>query len=212
MEENNKTVVTVNCGNLSSDSWDLNNLSISKDALISAFNGGITSTSSSIPSKYYSYFSNNTNINPTYEHINGDFYLDNESKEKVLKDLLELDPDTIDIILNLLRNRLEDIVDNPDLIVQINEKDKEISELKEEIAILKGEISSIRSELISTRFRENPYGRGDIMYYNDSSTCCKSSPELTTTVSSISIDDLTLDEKKFKKELNSLLDSNKNAF
>lgn len=74
--------------------------------------------------------------------------LSDDLKKDVLTELLELDKDTLDIILNLLRGHLENIIDNPELLIKIDERDKEILDLKKEVSDLKKEINEIRKELI----------------------------------------------------------------
>lgn len=82
--------------------------------------------------------------------------LSDDLKKDVLTELLELDKDTLDIILNLLRGHLENIIDNPELLIKIDERDKEIIELKKEVSDLRKEISEIKREL--TRKVPGNYG------------------------------------------------------
>lgn len=102
------------------------------------FSSSITSTSSSFSK------------NPIWsdEDLQSRIELSDDLKKDILTKLLELDKDTLDIILNLLRGHLENIIDDPELLIKIDERDKEILDLKKEVSDLKKEINEIRKELI----------------------------------------------------------------
>lgn len=103
------------------------------------FSSSITSTSSS--------FSKNP-IWSDEDDLQSRLELSDDFKKDILTKLLELDKDTLDIILNLLRGHLENIIDDPELLIKIDERDKEILDLKKEVSDLKKEINEIRKELI----------------------------------------------------------------
>lgn len=103
------------------------------------FSSSITSTSSS--------FSKNP-IWSDEDDLQSRIELSDDFKKDILTKLLELDKDTLDIILNLLRGHLENIIDDPELLIKIDERDKEILDLKKEVSDLKKEINEIRKELI----------------------------------------------------------------
>lgn len=103
------------------------------------FSSSITSTSSS--------FSTNP-IWSDEDDLQSRLELSDDFKKDILTKLLELDKDTLDIILNLLRGHLENIIDDPELLIKIDERDKEILDLKKEVSDLKKEINEIRKELI----------------------------------------------------------------
>ena len=103
------------------------------------FSSSITSTSSS--------FSTNP-IWSDEDDLRSRIELSDDFKKDILTKLLELDKDTLDIILNLLRGHLENIIDDPELLIKIDERDKEILDLKKEVSDLKKEINEIRKELI----------------------------------------------------------------
>ena len=103
------------------------------------FSSSINSTSSS--------FSKNP-IWSDVDDLQSRIVLSDDFKKDILTKLLELDKDTLDIILNLLRGHLENIIDDPELLIKIDERDKEIVDLKKEVSDLKKEINEIRKELI----------------------------------------------------------------
>lgn len=106
------------------------------------------------------------------DELIGRLQLSDDLKKDVLTKLLELDKDTLDIILNLLRGHLENIIDDPELLIKIDERDKEIVDLKKEVSDLKKEISEIRKELIrkvpgnygNNGISIDPHTGGRIMY------------------------------------------------
>lgn len=103
------------------------------------FSSSITSTSSSF---------SKTPIWSDEDDLQSRIELSDDFKKDILTKLLELDKDTLDIILNLLRGHLENIIDDPELLIKIDERDKEILDLKKEVSDLKKEINEIRKELI----------------------------------------------------------------
>lgn len=103
------------------------------------FSSSINSTSSSF---------SKTPIWSDEDDLQSRIELSDDFKKDILTKLLELDKDTLDIILNLLRGHLENIIDNPELLIKIDERDKEILDLKKEVSDLKKEINEIRKELI----------------------------------------------------------------
>lgn len=104
----------------------------------SPFNSSITSTSSSFSKPIWN----------GEDDLQSRIELSDDFKKDILTKLLELDKDTLDIILNLLRGHLENIIDDPELLIKIDERDKEILDLKKEVSDLKKEINEIRKELI----------------------------------------------------------------
>lgn len=106
------------------------------------------------------------------DELIGRLQLSDDLKKDVLTKLLELDKDTLDIILNLLRGHLENIIDDPELLIKIDERDKEIADLKKEVSDLKKEISEVRKELIrkvpgnygNNGISIDPHTGGRIMY------------------------------------------------
>lgn len=103
------------------------------------FSSSINSTSSSF---------SKTPIWSDEDDLQSRIELSDDFKKDILTKLLELDKDTLDIILNLLRGHLENIIDDPELLIKIDERDKEILDLKKEVSDLKKEINEIRKELI----------------------------------------------------------------
>lgn len=103
------------------------------------FSSSINSTSSSF---------SKTPIWSDEDDLQSRLELSDDFKKDILTKLLELDKDTLDIILNLLRGHLENIIDDPELLIKIDERDKEILDLKKEVSDLKKEINEIRKELI----------------------------------------------------------------
>lgn len=104
------------------------------------FSSSINSTSSS--------FSKTPIWRSDEDDLQSRIELSDDFKKDILTKLLELDKDTLDIILNLLRGHLENIIDDPELLIKIDERDKEILDLKKEVSDLKKEINEIRKELI----------------------------------------------------------------
>lgn len=127
------------------------------------FNSSITSTSSSF---------SKTPIWSDVDDLQSRIELSDDFKKDILTKLLELDKDTLDIILNLLRGHLENIIDDPELLIKIDERDKEILDLKKEVSDLRKEINEIRKELIrkvpgnygNNGISIDPHTGGGIMY------------------------------------------------
>lgn len=175
------------------------------------FSSSITSTSSS--------FSTNPIWSDEDELIDR-IQLSDDLKKDVLTKLLELDKDTLDIILNLLRGHLENIIDDPELLIKIDERDKEILDLKKEVSDLKKEINEIRKELIrkvpgnygNNGISIDPYTGERIMYDGPLHTYNNSEDFYTYLESALKESILNCDNKINRNSASDIDNADKNAF
>lgn len=175
------------------------------------FNSSINSTSSSF---------SKTPIWSDEDDLQSRIELSDDFKKDILTKLLELDKDTLDIILNLLRGHLENIIDDPELLIKIDERDKEILDLKKEVSDLKKEINEIRKELI--RKVPGNYGNNGISIDPRTGGIMYDGPLYNYTGENIHEDVYTYLESKLKESIlncdnknsisNNIDNADKNAF
>lgn len=175
------------------------------------FSSSINSTSSSF---------SKTPIWSDEDDLQSRIELSDDFKKDILTKLLELDKDTLDIILNLLRGHLENIIDDPELLIKIDERDKEILDLKKEVSDLKKEINEIRKELI--RKVPGNYGNNGISIDPRTGGIMYDGPLYNYTGENIHEDVYTYLESKLKESIlncdnknsisNNIDNADKNAF